>query len=274
MNVLKLLGANSQAGNQSLYQIISGLGLTTNLKLCLDAGDSASYDPAIQTNKWLDTSGNGFDFFRGSGTGSDTEDPTFNGSAGNLSINEYWSFDGGDYFTYDTTNETWMNNLHKNWVQVSALIIGEFPNTANPQAWFGTNGDAGSTRVGARFQINGSEVIQYAINNGSTAAQIVVNGGTLNPIGSTVIVGFNYNESTSISNVQCNGVGASETVTAITFPSASNATYTMQIGASGNAQRPLANTAKLYCIAIWEGTALTETNLTDLYNEIKGRFGL
>src|SRR5688572_10725967 len=98
--------------NDTLLTILNGLGLTANLKLCLDAGDNLSA-PAAATS-WLDRSGNGYDFFRGTTSGADATDPTFNGTPGELSAAEYWSFDGGDFFRYDTTNETWMQNLHKN----------------------------------------------------------------------------------------------------------------------------------------------------------------
>lgn len=71
--------------------------LRDGLQLHLDAGDIASWPGSGQT--WNDIAGNGFQFHLGSGSGADSADPTFNGSPGGHSAAEYWSFDGGDYFT-------------------------------------------------------------------------------------------------------------------------------------------------------------------------------
>jgi len=83
-------------GGNSLLGILTTLGLLTNLKLCLDAGDLASYPGSGQT--WADTSGSGNDFFLGLLSGADAADPTFNGVAGDLLQTTYWSFDGADSF--------------------------------------------------------------------------------------------------------------------------------------------------------------------------------
>ncbi len=71
--------------------------VTANLQLHLDAGDAASYDGSSQT--WEDLTVNGFDFFRGTDGTGEASDPTFNGVSGDKSSSEYFSFDGGDFFT-------------------------------------------------------------------------------------------------------------------------------------------------------------------------------
>jgi hypothetical protein len=270
MNVLKMLAANAPAtGNQTLYQIIDGLGLTTNLKLCLDSGDSASYDPAVQTDKWLDTSGNGFDFFRGTGTGSDAADPTFNGTAGGLSSSEYFSYDGGDFFNYDTTNETWMNNLHKNNAIFSIFSVVYRPGGNTNNILLTTRANS-TTSVGIDLYLFATNVIRLRQGNGTTI-QTVNSGGVL-PTSSFVSVGFSYNEATPILRRNINGTSSSATPS-YTSPSASNAGATTCIGALGGSI-PSNNGNYISCIAVWEGTALTAQNLTDLYDGIKGRFGL
>jgi hypothetical protein len=97
--------------SKSLWQVIQECGLTSNCKLCLDAGDSSSYDGSSQT--WYDLSGNGFDWYCGATSGAEASDPTFNGSAGGKSPSEYWSFDGGDWFVMAVAEPSWINNLHK-----------------------------------------------------------------------------------------------------------------------------------------------------------------
>ena len=60
-----LVGAIAGARPQrTMKETLTLLGLTTNLKLCLDAGDLASVASGSQT-KWLYVSGGGYDFFRG-----------------------------------------------------------------------------------------------------------------------------------------------------------------------------------------------------------------
>ena len=113
--------------NKSFRSIIDDLGLSTGLQLCLDAGDLASYPGSGQ--KWLDQAQR-YDFFLGATSGAAADDPTFNGVAGDLKDSTYWALDGTQFFRYDTTNETWMQNLHKNgatytfvgWVWFGTLV--------------------------------------------------------------------------------------------------------------------------------------------------------
>lgn len=90
----------------AIIDILTTLGLTTNLKLTLDAGDNSSYSGSGQ--KWLDVSSNGYDFFRGEDA-TTSNDPVFatNGGIENFNLN------GNEWFAYDSANETWMENLHK-----------------------------------------------------------------------------------------------------------------------------------------------------------------
>lgn len=93
--------------NAKMLQIIDALKLRDGLKLCLDAGDTASYSGSGQ--QWLDVSGNASHFYRGAGSGSEGSDPTFVGPAGNNTA--YFSVDGGDNFTLVPANPAWVNNM-------------------------------------------------------------------------------------------------------------------------------------------------------------------
>src|SRR5689334_20892601 len=152
--------------NTKLITVIQQLGLTTNLKLCLDAGDIASAASATP-DKWLDRSGGGYDFYRGTGTGADAADPTFNGTPGNRSVNEYWSSDGGDLFRYDSANETWMNNLHKSGAKLTFLgwVYWSTGGTATSFALCGTNGGSvANTGVHLVIQIASSALTFRSVN--------------------------------------------------------------------------------------------------------------
>ena len=68
-----------------------------NLVCHLDAGDADSYSGSGQI--WSDLSVEGNDFYLGATSSSQASDPTFNGAAGGESSGEYFSLDGGDWFT-------------------------------------------------------------------------------------------------------------------------------------------------------------------------------
>lgn len=270
MNALKLAAGMGSGGNQTLYQIISGLGLTTNLKLCLDAGDAASYDPAVQTAKWLDTSGNGYDFYRGDSTGGDAAEPTFSGSAGGLSSNEYWSFDGGDWFSYDTTAETWMNNLHKDGAISTFFAVLYTPSLTANLRIFNTRSGVAS---GVNFGQTTAGRAQMSSFNVSTASSIT-STASLN-LNAWNILSTSWNENGGANNKRVKlNFGAVELQTGgYTTPDTANASAP-GIGADAAGGTKFANGTRLACLAVWEGTALTSTNLDDLHQAIRGRFGL
>lgn len=257
---------------KNLFQGLTDLGLTTNLKVCLDAGDLASY--GNQTDKWMDLSGNGQDFFKGSGTGADGADPTFNGITGNRSINDYFSSDGGDYFTYDTTNETWMQNLHKDG------------NVSTWLAWvYHPSGSGTSHGIGGTKDISVLANVGWGgyISSSNKLVDAWGRGGSTVAVTSTASVPTNQWNFLGLSHNENGGAGNSFHVINTTYEtfdgniasaSASNAGYTMQIGATGNGARPFVNTARLAQIVFWGGTALSQTNVTNIYNATKGRFGL
>jgi hypothetical protein len=147
--------------------VIRRLNLDSGLKLCLDAGDANSYSSG---QKWLDVSGNSYDFFLGDDATSESDDPTFNGSAGGLSTSEYFSFDGadganGDHFTYDSVSESWIDNLHKDNVKLTIITWIYLASTAN-QAFCG-NTQGLATTVGIEFGINVTNQMRYRVSNGS-----------------------------------------------------------------------------------------------------------
>lgn len=258
---------------KNLFQELTDLGLTTNLKVCLDAGDLASY--GNQTDKWMDLSGNGYDFFKGSGTGADGGDPTFNGVTGNRSINEYFSSDGGDYFTYDTTNETWMQNLHKNGAIWSFCAWVYIPTGyAANHGLFGTSSNAG-TRTGIVAYIDQPTNRQsVAVFNASAAVYTFAQAATITT-NAWNFIGWSLDENAGGNNTSGITNGTTfDIATSYSSPSSGAASYPMQIGGLGNNTRPLVNNARMANFNVWEGTKLTASNFSDIYNRTKGKFGL
>ncbi len=252
---------------QTLKQIITDLSLTSGLKLCLDAGDKNSYDTAVQTVRWLDTSGNGFDSFRGATGSAEASDPTFNGSVGALTRNEFFSFDGGDYFTYDSTNETWMNNLHKDSAVYTILFVFDY-GTASNQALFSTRG----TAQGINFVRDAGGGISVTVYNNVSAVNL--NAASTATVRSGWNIGaVSVNEPTGAGNFLLNGSANSFTSTYTGTLTALNVTSTAKIATRATASAlTAANGAKIACVAIWEGVALTSTQLEDVYTEISKRF--
>lgn len=248
------------------------LGLANNIRLCLDAGDDASYSSG---QSWLDRSGNGYDFFRGADGSATATDPTFNGTAGRRSSGEYWSFDGGDYFTYDTTNETWMQNLHKDNAIFTA--VAWFYCAAVNGSIFGTS-QAVDTNVGTDFIIGGAATsLILGVRKGSTGSALAILStdislGTLTT-SAWSMCSISVDEGATTGLMGINGNFATFTST-YTSPSASNATSTMQIGAAGGGQRILPNNSRLASLMMWEGRALSQGELQALFQATRVRFGV
>lgn len=267
-----VIGSASPSADLSLIGIITNLGLTTNLKLCLDAGDANSYDPGVQTAKWLDTSGNGYDFYRGTSTGGDGAEPTFNGSAGGLSSSEYWSFDGGDYFSYDSANEVWMNALHNDGAVWSAFAVIYAKNTTTSMAIFGTA--AGAVIEGASLIRSSTNALIARYSTASAASTASADAAVSNA-NTWAVLGFGVNENggaTGSAYITKNGSGTWNGANSLASSASPGGDCT--IGAFSNKTIPLHSDARIACLAVWEGTALTGANLTALYDAIKGRFGL
>jgi len=255
---------------RDMKEIITGLGLSSNLKLCLDAGDSASYTSG---QSWLDRSGGGYDFFRGADGSATATDPTFNGSAGGLSASEYWSFDGGDYFTYDTTNETWMENLHKSGAQFTVLMW-VYP-TATDNRFLYATCRATTAEIGILIRLNNR--LELRVFNGiggtvrsadSTAGLVVTNTWQL--------IGVSLDSGDASTGCKLFSNGTTETFSgAYGSPSASSASYTTKIGANGAGTGAwMANDSRLAVVACWDGVALTQAQMGNVFTATRGRFGV
>jgi hypothetical protein len=229
---------------------------------------TAAYTPPA--TKWQDTSGNGYDFLRGDGT-TETTFPTFNGTPGGLSSSEYFSFDGGDYLTYDTTNETWMENLHKDnaaWT----VLVWLYPAGAGNNRLFG-NSENSSTNVGLIALINtstGEATCNISNSTGSYAKQIVPTGfGAVDSAWQSFAL--SVDEAGNTAFWARNGVRPQTLSASYTSPSAAGATFTFQIGTQGNDGVPLPSGARMAMFAMWS-RALTLAEISNINAVTGGRF--
>lgn len=264
------LGKDASAGTNAndFYENITSDSLTTNLELCLDAGDSSSYSSG---QKWLDLSGNGYDFFLGADGTATTDDPTFNGTAGDLKRTNYWSFDGGDVFTYDTTNETWMDNMHKSGA--SYTIAGWFyTGTVADEHWlWGT----GSATTGVALRVFSGGAARINIYNGASSIKEITTSDTMSDeawhffalsytdgAGAFFYLDGNYMQ-----------VASADTFDGSLSGAATGSASTMEIGGRPGSGSPdkLLNGDRVAGFMAWS-TNLSKANLDSLYASTSVRF--
>lgn len=248
----------------SIQTIIQNLDLTDNLKLLLEAGNLPSWGGAGQ--KWNDESGGSYDFFRGTDGTVQASDPTFNGVAGNVSLSEYWGFDGAQYFTYDAANEAWMENFHKNTAKYTIVLLILLHSNAVQR---GVIGDTGAVvnNVGFRLAINAGGALSFAIGNGTVSPALLVTTVGVASIDNWHVLAVSVDEAAGTGIF---GIDDTFTTFISTYvsPSAAAATNVLQIGAQGGNVNPMLNGGRLQSVMVWEGGALTEDQLQSVYDAI------
>ena len=249
---------------RSLIEILRTLNLTTNLQMCMDAGNSASYSGS--GTQWLDVSGNGLKFDFGAGAAA----PTFNGTAGRLSSSEYFSFDGGDYLTLNGSNPSWVESCHKDNA-VFTLIFWLYFGSIATQRFFGTDGNAGA-QTGFDCGINGSGNALLQVRNAGAAALSVNNSVVASSATAWTFWAISQTEATPTGLWRKNTT-TSSSVTSYTSPSAGSASFALQIGAGGNGITPLTSGSRIAAIAAFN-TALTANDMLAVFNAIRNRFGV
>jgi hypothetical protein len=257
---------------RSLRDIITDLGLSTGLKVCLDAGDASSYSGSGDTI--TDRSGNGNDFKRGTAAGSDSADPTFNGSGGGLTASEYFSFDGGDNLTIVGSNP--LQAFHKAGAKLT-ILCGVYPviNGSGTNILLGDN--VFSTQLGFRVQIQPTGPLAWAAGNGTTQTNIKI-GTVLTAANSAwAVTGMSLDASVGANGAFFFLNGAVELFTSTyTSPSASNASGVLCVSGSEGATTAnrLVAGSRLAWIAVWDGVALSQAQMNAIYNEAGLRLGL
>lgn len=251
------------------FDILSANNLLTNLKLCLDAGDGASLPAA--SAKWLDTSGGGYDFFLGSSGGVDASDPTINGTANGRTSNEYLSFDGGDWLAYDTTQEAWMSDPHKDNAKFSVAAWVFWPALGNNGIIAGNSNNA--SQPGWKMQITAANVFSVSIFSASgtqvlaSATVTTVNANAWN------FVGFSIDEAVGANGLKTNFHGVQENQNSSYLnPSAATAANNTVIGWAASPFMPA--TSRMAMFAMWTGTALTAAQIDAIYQDTRKRFGV
>jgi hypothetical protein len=259
---------------RSVLSVIQSLGLAANLKLCLDAGDVASYGSG-QT--WADRSGGATDFYLGTGSGSDAADPTFNGVAGGLSKNEYWSFDGGDIFSLvAASNPAWAQTFHKN--NALLTIMTAFYSASSSDETICATGSQ-SSLIGFAFLRRGTAPNHITFTTTTTSGTTVLNAtsSSANAPGSAWnIIGVSVDEAAGASGGTFFANGTTETFNATyASPSASSAGANLAISSWGGVSTSGAfkSGSRLAWLAAWDA-ALTASQMQQIYSAMQGRLGI
>lgn len=247
---------------RTLMQDLQLLGYGANTKLCLDAGDPASW-PGSGT-KWKDTSGGGYDFFLGSDGSTDA--PTFHGTAGALTEEEYWTWTNGNLFAYDAANEAWMNNLHHDGAVYTIFGRVMLPTGNVLGRLFSTyDGSNGGMEVG----FSGLSAFQLFVRNSSGSLVLAAAGGTVSA-NNWIFFAVSVNEASALGSRLVNTSSTTFTST-YSSPSADSADA-LQLGDNRNSSG-LHTGARYAQLGVLD-TYLTVTELTALRDATKWRYGV
>jgi len=256
--------------DRTFLRLLQQLGLTTNLELCLDAGDAASYTSG---QKWLDTSENGYDFFRGVDGSAASDDPTFNGSAGGLSASEYWGLDGGDLFKLDQANPTWVENIHKDNAAFTFAFWVYFASHAGPQEIVYTSHVATGLVGFQIYAINANLAVDVAKGVTSDAMSVQVVTDAVFSTSAWEFGAISGNEATGDWILQINGTQQSWSSVTYVSPSASAASNALTLCSRTAGTFPLEAGARFAQIAGFS-TMLNAAQLNAIFQATRGRFGV
>jgi hypothetical protein len=270
-----ILASGSSRRTNGLLGAIEEAGAPVPL-FSLDAGDLVSY-AAGQT--WTDQNAVN-SFYRGAGSGSEGSDPTFNGTPGALSANEYWSFDAGDYFT--SINPNPCEAFHKNNAAWSVLVIAYFASYASPAQAASFIGDASTTFSGTGFIFNvgtttSSRTLGWGVNNGAGVAGASRSSSLLlSAAPSWNIFGMSLDEAAGPGGSFFFANGSTETFDGTyTSPSAGSSSGTLGLGAhqAATGSQNLSANQRLAAIAAFP-SALSVGHFNSIFADMRGRFGL
>lgn len=251
MSMMLPVGPASARARMDVLTHIQLAGLTADLQLCLDAGDEASYTSG---QVWTDLSSSGSHFNRGTTNGSESSDPTFNGTAGRRSSGEFFSFDGGDRFQHASSIASWMQNMSKNNARFSFFSVHRMPSgAANNARLFSTLG-SGFSDLGLNAFINTDGVFGInAVNAGEDGFWVPTSlGGDTDTdmilAAAHEVEAGGAQERARIRTGSVVSIGAVSDANA-EIPASGNATGPMNIGYWNSASNP--NGFRHYCFAVW-----------------------
>lgn len=276
-----ILGSPFVFGTPNLIDTITSLSLTSSLQLCLDAGDATSFTSG-QT--WADVSGNSYHFYRGSSSGSESSDPTFNGVAGRQSSSEYFSSDGGDAF-WNTAKHAFPANWHKDNATFTAAAWLYIPNGSTETIFVLCNIYDGNTDVGSYVAVGpgvGKISVGMSRAGGALIQDISTAEGGYVPTGQWLFAAVSFSEGSGASFIRANASVYMLSSDTYVSPSSAAPSKGMALWSTPNSAGTGVDTSTAFLpdngsriaeVVAWN-RALSQSEMEGLYNARKGKFGL
>lgn len=269
-----LLLAGGGAGGLTMISTLSGLGLTSGLQVCVDAGDFESYIGSGQS--WLDRSPNGNYFFLGNSGGS-LNDPVFSGPAAYPAA--YFAVTAtGNFFSYFTASATFFDSMHKDGAIYSAAIL--FYHTGVSSYWFWGDAAADTGETGTQLGFVGPNKLKLSVT--VTASTTLAMGAiaTFTPSsGAWHMLGVSVSEPGATGFFYLDGAflpvsGSNTFVATYSGPSAGAAAQFFSVFARGqnNTTTP-SQGGKISFLSMWN-VALTKANFDSIWALLRSRFNL
>lgn len=274
--LLPALHISGAGRRETLIDAITKAGATTNLRLCTDAGDINSYSGSGQD--WIDVSSepNADEIHLGTTAGASASDPTFVGTAGDLS--SYFSFDGGDTFAYGAGQETWMVTMHRNGAAWSA-VFGIYFAATTSEVFFKGFLDS-NTGGGMQLAIASGNFDVTVSNAGNSGQALVVTGDSTISAGAWHFLGVSIDESAGAGGgfLYVDGdydqVSGSDTFDATySSPTVTNPNGFGWFGRYDGGQ-VMSNGGRGMFGAMWNGTALSKAQMDAIFARVRGRLGI
>lgn len=230
-----------------MYSHLVRLGLTTNLKLCLDDGVTSALFPSIASFPPVDQTGS----------------------------TETWV---ARQLYKVASQPSWADSIHKASAKFTLMAWFYCGNTTAGQGLIGDNGNAAAT--GFQWLVKATRIVQLYVGNGasvvnSTNADTAINNNAWNFIAVSLDAtvgaggGFHY------LNGSYNQVSAANTFdSTYSSPSAGGAAQTVEVTGNGNDAVPLLSGSRQPVTVAIQGTALSKANVDSVFAATRGRFGI
>jgi hypothetical protein len=228
--------------------------VTDGLVLALDAGNIKSYNAGISTTTWTDLSGRG-------NTGTLTNGPTYSSANGGS-----LSFDGTDDYVTLMDSDNWHfssgNFTAECWAYPTAspnqpILVGQ---------WDGVGGGTGLSWV-MLLSNDSNRYLRAAISSTGSGVDFDLISSTSLGLNQWNHCAFVRNGSTF--TLYLNGVSVASTTNSNAL---FNATNSLTIGASSSNTQPF--NGRISNVKIYKGKGLTETEVSQNFNALRGRFGV
>jgi|GEM_PF-6580869 len=246
--------------------LLAALGLAPDL--LLDFGDAACYPGTSQAILNLGTGAE--TWYPGSSSGSDSTDATFNGTAGGLSLAEFFSFDGGDYLG-SSSAPAYVNGWHKNNALFSIYVVASFGSVANINEVLLGNNTSGSQ--GFTFGITTTGVLQLVAKVNAGGNSYSKTTSTLAAVVDAVPHVFSVSMDEAAASAIFGLDGAYETISgSYSSPSSTNASNKLRAGARGDGSSPIPAGSRIWAVIGFNGVAHSSTVMDEIYSSIRSRF--